>query len=212
MNDAQLPIAIYTTYTTLHLDDVSYCVPDVTFQNGAVIINDNNEVLLYEDLESGRVSLPRCTLQDSFESFCETPLQFVSDATGLSVERLALLKPSRQYRNGDAEHWEDLDQELCFEGSALSTNFFSMALDIAWFENYQQPLYADGRQVFIRWYSGVVRGPADVVRAPDGYRARFLPLKKVISTVRQYDFVAENALVLFDVLWTETKRALSSRG
>ncbi|EJD40135.1 hypothetical protein AURDEDRAFT_115944 [Auricularia subglabra TFB-10046 SS5] len=174
----------------------------MSFQIGAVVINQKDEVLLFENIASGISRLPRFDGK-LLDVACLSPFKFLYDQSQLEVDRLPLLMTKRQYRNSDAESYDELEQELVFENT-FTTSPFSVGLDVAWFRIKQDPLYPDGRQCVVNWYSGIIRGNSVPSQSND-IRVHFLPIAEAISAVSDNDYVAENALRAFDTLWTATK-------
>ncbi|EJD39540.1 hypothetical protein AURDEDRAFT_146559 [Auricularia subglabra TFB-10046 SS5] len=196
-------LPIHTEYTNHRLGTLAYSAADLAFQSGAVIINKNGKVLLLEDIKSGRIELPRSGIPRSLEDLFTSPLEFAEEKTGLSLERLPLLKITRRYRDPNVAKWGLLEQELVF-GDSTTTNPFSVGIDIVYL---QHPDFPDSRQSITSWYAGFVREHPPSGSAHNGVRLHFMSIEEAIQTVQDpyCDHVAAAALTLFEAVWKGTR-------
>ena len=106
------------------------------------------------------------------------------------------------------DDWETLRQDMTFDANAsTTTDPFSIALDVAWYDTPEVHYPMDACQTVIAWYSGIWRG-ATTHRSKHAARSSFMPIRdvlKILPKQRRYDLVAIRALELFEALWTETK-------
>ncbi|KZV79880.1 hypothetical protein EXIGLDRAFT_706200 [Exidia glandulosa HHB12029] len=203
--DKSKTTGIHTDYTNRHLRKADLSAADFVFRVGVVVLDANGDLLVFEDDETGILQLPRSRPLPTFDDLNE-PLRFVSEQTGLKIDPLPLPAQSRRYRRPQLE-WNQLEQDLVLDGAATTTDPFSVALDVNW-KSVPESKLLDAQQVVVAWYSGVVRHSIQ----PDSCSlrgAQFIAINEFSNIMlgqTPYDAVGSNALNLFRVLWSETKR------
>lgn len=193
------------------IENAVFAAPDIAFYSGVVVANQQGNVLLLEDLNTGRIELPRSRVAFDGDGMFAFPGQYLQETTGLTVERLPLHKPARRYKNANVDDWNLLRAELHFAaGSKMTTSPFSVGLDLICIPDPDVP---DIRQAMTAWYAGIVRDAPNGDRTRNGLRLRFVPIQDAIYTVREpfCDFAGASALQLFEVLWRASTVPVRSR-
>lgn len=129
---------------------------DLIIGAGAVILDANLEnVLVLYDTETKRYRMPWSAHEGpDIAQFVLSPFEDVTRETGLTVEKMALPKLTRFYKNPEVRNWRELQVDTKLSDSYTDDPFFT-SFDIFWslMPGAEDSPWLDSRQRMIMWFA-----------------------------------------------------------